>query len=121
MSLLGIRWTPEPIRSATAAAITAGATDFVTVGTTTTNPANQFYLLNLTDALLIVSFDGVNDHLVMPAGTNFFDDVGSDKSNQSGALVLAAGTQIWVAYEGGANPTTGSFYASIFYAASQES
>jgi len=43
----------------------------------------------------------------MPAGTNFFNDVGSDKSNQSGALVLAAGTQIWVAYPiGGADPTT---------------
>ena len=121
MSIKGIRWTAEPLRNATAAAITAGAGDFVPVGDQTLNPANQFYLLNFTDALLIVSFDGINDHLVMPQGTNFFDDVGSDKSNQAGALVLPANTQIWVAYSGIDNPTTGNFYASIFYAAPQES
>jgi len=121
MSIKGIRWTPEPLRSVSAATITAGAGDYVPVGTVTDNIANQFYLLNLTDALLIVSFDGANDHLVMPAGTNFFDDVGSDKSNQAGALVLPANTRIWVAFQGIDNPTTGDFYVSIFYAAPQES
>jgi hypothetical protein len=117
MSVLGIRWKAETLRSASAAAITTGATGFVPVGSATGVPANQIYLVNLTNAFLVVSLDGINDHIPMPAGSNFFVDIASNKSNPTSTLMMASNTQIWVAYEGVANPTVGEFYASVFYAA----
>lgn len=117
MSVLGIRWSYETMRTVSAATITAGAAAYVNVGTPLDNPCSQIYLINFTDVTLVVSFDGGRDAFIMPAASNHFNDIGSDKTNQAGALLCHAGTQIQVKYLGGANPTTGNFYATVFYGA----
>lgn len=105
------------MRTSSAAQITAGAAAYVTVGTALANPASQVYLINLTDVPLVVSFDSGRDCLFMPAGSNWFNDIGSDRTDNAGALLLRAGTAIQVKYLGIANPTTGNFYATTFYGA----
>ncbi len=120
MSILGIRWSIEELRSVGFAAIAAGGGTFVPVETPLVNPAIQLYLLNDTDSFIFVSTNGTDDMIPMPSGTNFLVDIGSNKTNQSGCLLAPVGTQIWVAYNGAA-PTVGNFFVSAFYAASPES
>lgn len=117
MSLNGIRWSFDTLRTATAAAITAGATNYVLVGTTFQHDASQLYLINFTDVPLLVSYDGVRDALFMPQASNHFNDIGSDRTNVSAGLIAPKGMGVWVKYIGVANPTTGNFYVSLFYAA----
>lgn len=109
---VAIRFTAEPVRSLAAGSIGAGYTG---VGTPTSNPERQFFIQNLTDALLMFSFDGVNDHFPLPSGGFLLDDVSSNKVAPSDALYLAEGTRLYVKQI--AAPTTGSVYFSVFYAA----
>lgn len=107
-----IRFWPESVRSVTAGQIVAAGA-YLRVGTMLNYPIRQFFLQNLTDALLMFSFDGVNDHFPLPAQGFFLNDVTSNKTSISGAWYLAQGTQLYVKEIG--VPTTGSVYFSVFY------
>lgn len=120
MSILGIRWTHEPVRSVGFADIVDGGGDYVSVGDPTVNPAVQLYLLNTTDATLAISLNGVTDGWYMPPGTNFFVDIQSNKSNPAAALLNPARNQVWTAPLGD-DPTLGALYLSVFYAAPADS
>lgn len=115
MSFNAVRWASEPMKTTGFAAIAAGATAYVAAGTLL-NSARQLWFSNFTDAFIIVSLDGVNDHFVLPAGASFFNDVGSNRTEQGGAFVAALGQRFFVKYSGAA-PTSGSFYVQSFYAA----
>jgi hypothetical protein len=120
MSILGIRWSAEEMREVGFAAIDDGGGTFVPVGLPLENPAIQLYFLNATDTFIFVSFNGEDDHIPMPAGTNFFVDIGTNRTDQSGCLLAPVGRQISVAYAA-TPPTTGNFFVSAFYAAPPES
>lgn len=110
MSLLAIRFAAEPVRSIAFGGISG---TYAAIGTPLVNPIRQFLIQNETDALLMFSLDGVNDHFPIPAGGFFLDDVSSNKSLLAQGWFLAAGTTLYVRTVG--SPSTGNVYFSAFY------
>lgn len=110
-SSLAIRFSPEPVRSLAAASILG---TYVAVGSALANSSRQFFIQNLTNATVMFSFDGVNDHFPLPSSGFFLDDVTSNGSVTQGWF-LPQGTILYVKQVG--TPSTGSVYFSVFYAA----
>lgn len=107
---LAVRLGAETLRTLAFGSISG---TYAAVGTALLNPARQIIITNTTDVLLTFSFDGVNDHFVVPSSAQFIDDICSNMTEQSGALYLAQGTKLYVK---GA-PGSGSVYFSVFYGA----
>ena len=84
---------------------------YVAVGSGFEKPAVIVKIQNNTDADMYFSFDGVVDHLMVPAETTDVYDIGTNKRNNNG-LVFAQGTVVYVKRLG--TPTTGSVYVSMF-------
>ena len=106
---LAIRLRFEPVRTLAAASVGAA---YMGVGTGIDNPARQFFIQNLTDATLMFSFNGVDDHFPLPANGFFLSDITSNK-NVSQGFYLAEGERLYVKEIG--NPTTGSVYFTVMY------
>lgn len=109
MSTLALRMLFEPVRTLAAGAVAVG---YMGVGTAVDHPLRQFFLQNLTDATLMFSFDGVNDHFPLPASGFFLNDITSNKSVSQG-FFLAEGERLYVRQLD--VPTTGSVYFSVMY------
>lgn len=77
-------------------------------------PARLLLVQNLTDALLIFSFDGIIDHFVLPASGFLLLDVMTNKLNDNG-FFISRGSAISVKDNGSA-ATTGSVYLTSLYA-----
>ncbi len=107
---LAIRLRPEVIRSLDNASIMSG---YMGVGSALENPSRFIQLKNFTDAEVMVSLDGVNDHIIMAAGEVDVFDVTSNKTINQG-LYFAEGTRFYIKYTDSA-PTTGSFYVVTLY------
>lgn len=90
---------------------------YTAIGTPLAYAASQVLIQNLTDATLIFSFDGVNDHFVLPGSGYFLDDITTNKVSPAGGLYLSANTQLWVKQV--TIPTVGSVYFSVTYIAEQ--
>ncbi len=90
-----------------------GAT-YTRVGTNTANQLRIVWIQNLTDKLLVFSFDAVNDHFVLSAGAYILMDVTSNQFQLQSGLVLESGTGLYVRQDTAA-PTSGSVYFSSFY------
>lgn len=108
---LAVRLYPEAIRtlafgliSGTYAAIGGASAAFL-------NPSRILYIVNVTDVLLTFSFDGVNDHFVIPSQSYLLLDVTSNMTLTGGSFTIAQGQKIYVK---GA-PTLGTVYLSTFY------
>lgn len=111
MSTLAIRFKAEPVRTIGFAAIGVG---YMGVGTALDQPMRQFFIQNLTNAVLMFSFDGIDDHFPLPGNGFFLDDITSNKSVGQGWF-LAEGTRLYVRHLGVA-PTQGDVYFSTFFA-----
>jgi len=109
MSLLSIRMRAEPLRSLAFGAISAA---YAQVGPALNNAPSQILVQNLTDSLLVFSFDGIVDHFVLPAGGFFLSDIASNKA-LGGGLCLSRGDGLWVKVISA--PSVGSVYFSVFY------
>ncbi len=109
---LSIKWQPETQRTVSAATLAGSPGTYIGVGTAIANPARQFLIWNLTDALLQFSLDGINDHFVLPSNGFFLDDISSNTSLSQNFL-LGQGTRLYVKTIG--VPTTGSVYFTVFY------
>jgi hypothetical protein len=109
-SFNSIRFSAEPVRSLSSGSISAG---YVGVGTSVGDPIRQFFIQNLTDATLMFSFDGINDHFPLPANGFFLNDIASNKLNSTQGWYLAEGTRLYVKEIG--TPSTGAVYFSVFY------
>ena len=109
---LAIRLVPETVRTLGFAAIGAG---FIGIGTTMIRPIRILVLQNITDAILMFSFDGINDHLPLAANTYMILDITANKTISQG-FFLAEGQRIYCRHMGVA-PTTGSTYLTTFYGA----
>lgn len=110
-SNLAIRVMPETVRTLGFAAISAS---YAGIGSAFANPVHWFMVQNLTDKLLMFSWDGVNDHFPLPSNGYVIMDVASNKTVTGGAFMVAQGTRFYVKSVG-AVPTSGSVYLSIFY------
>jgi hypothetical protein len=109
---LAIKLLAEPLRTIAFGSISG---TYAGIGTALANPARQFLIQNTTDVLLTYSFDGVNDHFVLPSSSFFLNDISSNKALPSGAFYLAEGTRLYVK----GSPTLGATYFSVFYGYNQ--
>lgn len=106
---LAIRLIPEPVRYL---AYTSIGSSYMGIGTQILNPIRILRIQNLTDAILIFSFDGVNDHEVLAANSFLLLDITANKAAGNGYF-LAEGTRIYVKELG--TPTEGSVYVTVYY------
>jgi len=92
-----------------------GAT-YAAIGTEVEGPITMFFIQNRTDAAMVFSYDGVADHLSLPAGGHISVDMVSNSivTGNSEESVLNAQTIFYVKQEVGA-ATSGSVYVSGFY------
>ena len=109
MSRLSIRLLPDTVRSLAFGSIGAA---YMGIGTGLDHPARILFIQNLTDALLMFSFDGVTDHFPLPASGYLLVDVTSNKT-QSGGFFIAEGQRLYVKEI--SSPSTGSVYVTTFY------
>jgi len=87
-------------------------TTYVAVGTAMANPLVKYRIVNETDASLNVSFDGTNAHDRLPANGGYIDDIAYAPV---GSIALPKGTIVYVSYDAGSAPTTGSVYVAAMY------
>lgn len=106
-----IRLTPESARSLAFGSIAAGYTG---VGTAISNPVRILHIQNLTDAVLMFSYDGVNDHFPLAASGYLLLDITANKSSTQG-YYLAEGTRLYVKRL--SVPSSGSVYVTVYYGA----
>ncbi len=109
---LAIRWRPETLRSLAFGGISAS---FAAVGAVLANPIISYKISNDTDANLILSYDGVNDHEFLASNSFVLFDTGANKSNRGEGLYLSQGDRLFVRQEVGA-PTSGNVYFSAYFA-----
>ena len=107
--LLPIRIYPETLRSLAAASIIG---TYSAIGAAFLHPIRVFMLQNLTDEDVLFSFDGTNDHMILPSNGFILVDVTSNSAISQGFFV-AKGTVIYAKQSG--VPTTGSVYLTAFY------
>lgn len=98
------------VRSLGFASIVVG---YTAIGTQLSHPTRIFMMQNLTDAELMFSFDGVNDHFVLAASGFILLDVTTNDIDGSG-FFISKGSQLMVKRIG--TPTKGNVYLSTFYA-----
>lgn len=109
MSLRGQIIRFEPLRSLAFGSISGS---YAAVGTPAQNAIRSIMFFNTTNANVIVSFDGVNDHLVVVTDSGQVYDYGSNRVDPVGQLEQPVGTQVYVK---GA-PSSGTFYVAMYYA-----
>jgi hypothetical protein len=113
-----IKLLPEPLRSVSHAVIHAAGpgvyTSISAADPAIDHPARIILLQNFTNADLMISMDGVNDHFPIPNQGFVLLDVTSNKSTTGGIFCIAEGTRFFVKQL--EDPTAGSLYLSVFYA-----
>ena len=87
---------------------------YVAVGTGTIDHARIIRFTNETDAQLLVSLDGITDHIRMDVNNVIIFDFSSNKITDHG-LFVSIGTTFFVKRQSGA-PTTGSFWIEVISA-----
>ena len=106
---LAIRMLPEEVRTLGFAAIGAA---YMGIGAGFTKPIRILHVQNLTDELLMFSFDGLKDHFPLAASGYLLLDITSNKTASQG-FFLAEGQRLYVKEI--EPPTTGSVYVTAFY------
>lgn len=107
----GFRAIPDTLRQIAA---TSFDNTFQAVGTPLIYPSPLVKFINNTSVLVIVSWDGVTFHDVMPSETFTIYDFCSDAGTTAG-WYAPEGTQFYVNGSVG----TGSFYIVVFYTSEQ--
>ena len=107
-----IRFAAEEVRIVASGAVGA---PYSTVGDPMTHPIRTIIFQNTMDTGLMLSFDGVTDHLPIITNGYMAIDIASNKTSPQG-FYLAEGQQIFVRQLGGV-PSSGSLYVSVFYGA----
>lgn len=105
---LDIRLYPDIIRSIDSATFTGS---YQKVSTPLTYATRIVHFINDCTVLVTISWDGVNDHAVIPAGGFLLLDVASNRETAN-QCVIAANTQFYVK----AAASTGLIYISTYYA-----
>lgn len=110
MGVLAIKLLPEALRSLAFGSVSG---TYAGVGTPLSNPSRMILFQNFMDEAVIVSFDGITDHVPV-AGSGFvLMDVTANKTVSQG-FYIAEGTRFYIKQESSA-PTSGNFYITSFY------
>lgn len=108
---LSITIFPETLRSIAASGFTGS---YQAVGSPLANPARILKFTNDTNVEVKVSWDGTNDHEVLPADSFLLIDISANRQI-SNILCAAAGVQFYASGSSGMG-NTGNFYISSYYA-----
>lgn len=106
---LDIRLNTEAVRSLAFGSIGAA---YAGIGTAVTKPVRIMLLTNLTDAALMFSFDGIDDHFPLPANGYILLDISANKTTETG-FFLAEGQRLYVKEID--TPSSGSVYFTVFF------
>lgn len=109
-STLAIRMFPEDLRSTAFGGI---GVNYTMIGDPFENPIRILKIQNLTDVTLLFSWNGVDDHDVLPSAGFTIFDVTANKTIDQGCF-FAQEQGIWVKQSG--VPSVGSVYVTAFYA-----
>jgi hypothetical protein len=110
MGIIATRTLPEDIRTLGHAGIGAG---YAAVGIPLLKPSLLMIITNETDVPLLISFDGVDDHIFLGSLQSLTLNFASNSVGDYG-LFIANNTTIY-AKEAAAGPTTGSLWLTSFY------
>jgi len=105
-----IRLIADPVQSIAAGAIGVA---YMGVGPVFEGSARMLVIQNLTDGIVMISFDGVNDHLPLPMKTQFVLTITQNDEEEAKYFALPAQTRIFVR-ELVIVPTTGAVYVTLF-------
>lgn len=108
MGSLNQRLYPNPLKSIDSASFTGS---YQTLGIPLENACRIIKLTNNSTVDVTVSWDGINDHEILPAGSFLLLDVSSNRE-MSNVCEISQGTQFLVKGSAG----TGSVYLSSYYA-----
>ena len=107
MGSLQQRLYPNPLKSIDSASFTGS---YQTLGIPLENACRIIKLTNNSTVLVTVSWDGINDHEILPPGSFVLLDASANKEN-SGVCEISQGTQFLV--KGAA--ATGLVYLSSYF------
>lgn len=110
MSNLAVRLLAEPLRSLAFGSISG---TYAGIGPVLANPCRIIHFTNNTDVLLTFSFDGVDDHFVIPSGSFLLLDITTNRTFTGGAMHISQGQRFYVK----GSPGAGAVYLSVFYGA----
>ena len=110
MSNLSVTMKAEPLRSTAFGSVGTG---YSALGTALVNPPRIYHIQNLTDANILVSYDGSTDNEAVAAGGFLLLDITSNMSRSEG-FYFPKGMTTYIKREAGA-PTTGNVYLSVYY------
>ena len=99
----------EPLRSRLSTSFDG---TYQTLGVPLEHPIRIFKLTNTSASDVLVSFDGVTDHEIVPASSFMLIDISSNRVWDA-EYVLSAQTQVYV---NGTLGVSGSIYLSTYYA-----
>jgi len=105
---LGKRILPEALRSIDSATFTGS---YQALGTATDHPIVLAKFTNNSDVLVTVSWNGVADHDILPAGSYTVYDMSANSTNPLSGLSIGQETQFYVKGTAG----TGLVYLTTFY------
>jgi hypothetical protein len=89
--------------------------NYVATGAPFANPVRMLKVTNLTNADLLISFNGIDDHDVIAARSAFIYDYGSNKIIPAGILEQPAGGIIYVK-EYSSPAISGGVFVTVIYA-----
>lgn len=116
MAKLALRLMPETVRTLGFGSIGAA---YMGIGAATIKPIRLLFIQNLTNEIVMFSFDGINDHFPLPATGYIILDITANKTIESG-FFLAENQRIFVrdmVAQGKPAPTSGEVYVTTFYGA----
>ncbi len=108
---LAVRMYPEPLRSLAFSSLSG---TYMGIGTPLVNPSLQLIIQNWTDVAVLISFDGVNDHLALFSGSAWDSDNTANKGRESG-LYMPIGQRFYVKQYDGTAATVGAILVTSFY------
>lgn len=93
MSIISTRMLYEPLRGTDFSDITGAYTG---IGAPFANPILWFHIINNTNEDVVISLNGIDNHLYLPSGAFIVHDIGSNKG-LGGGLYIAQVTRFYVA------------------------
>lgn len=88
--------------------------NYAAVGSGFSFPARIIKITNTTDANLLVSFNGIDDHDIIPAGMTEIIDYGTNRSASGTTAEQPVGTIVYVKEES-ASVSEGAVYVTVIY------
>lgn len=110
MGALAIKVLPEAVRTLDFSSISAA---YMGVGIPLNNPSRIILIQNFCDQAVMLSFDGITDHVPVAADGFVLLDITANKTVDQG-FYIAEGTRFYVK-ELSSTPSSGAVYISSFY------